>query len=94
MKINGKTYETPTLNFSALCAMEKQGLPIDDMSTRPLAFLCAFAALAMGTSLEEAQQELDAHMASGGSLDEISNALNAAVEASGFFKGAAATIPA
>ena len=56
MIIAGKEYETPRFSFSDMCALETWGLPIDSLSTRPLAFLSGFAALAVGGTLEDGQK--------------------------------------
>lgn len=94
MKINGREYEAPKMNFATLCKLEESGVAIDDIGNRPLTLLCAFVALAMGSAISNAQDELDAHMAAGGSLDEISSALDQAVRESGFFRSEAARLPA
>jgi hypothetical protein len=39
MKLNGKEYDVPELNFSAVCAMEDWGLSLDDMEGHPLKFM-------------------------------------------------------
>ena len=86
MTINGKTYANKPLTFSAMRKLEKDGLSITTMSTRPLDFLCGYVGLCMDTDADSAAAELDAHLAGGGNLDEIGEALNTAIEVSGFFK--------
>ena len=86
MKVNNKEYPTPVLNFSNMTKMENQGLTVSNLSDRPLTFLAAFVALAMDADLTAAQEEIDAHLSNGGSLDEITDELNMAVDESGFFK--------
>ena len=90
MIIAGKEYETPRFSFSDMCALETWGLLVDSLSTRPLAFLSGFAALAVGGTLEDGQKAIDEHLSGGGTLDELIAELNKAVEESGFFKHAAA----
>ena len=87
MKINNKEYTTPTLNFAAMCELEKWGLQIGDISSRPLAFLAGFIGLAIGEDLSGGQAAIDAHLEGGGTLDDLTEELNEAVDASGFFKG-------
>lgn len=87
MTINNKEYTTPTLNFGAMCKLEQWGLSIGDLSSRPLGFLSGFISLAVGgDDLAAGQAAIDAHLENGGSLDDLTDALNKAVEASGFFK--------
>ena len=87
MKINDKQYDAPALNFGAMCKLEQWGLQIGDLSSRPLGFLAGFISLATGgDDLAAGQAAIDAHLENGGSLDDLTDALNKAVEASGFFK--------
>lgn len=89
MTINGKQYNTPRLDFGAMCKLEQWGLQIGDLSSRPLGFLAGFVALAIGGDLEAGKNAIDEHLRGGGNLEEISVALNQAIEVSGFFKEAA-----
>ena len=87
MKINGTEYATPTLTFANLCRLEDFGLTVNDMARRPLGFLAAFVALAIDGNLEDGKNAIEAHIQSGGTIDEISDELSKAVDNSGFFKG-------
>ena len=88
MVINGKTYTPARLTFSAMRKMERSGLTVNDIGSRPLEFLTLYLALSMGnnTDVDTAAAELDAHLDAGGDLNEISEALDNAVRASGFFR--------
>ena len=90
MKINNIEYTTPVLNFSNVCKLESWGIATDNMGARPLGLLAGFVALAIGgKSLEEGEAAIDAHLASGGKLNDITTTLNEAIESSGFFKAVA-----
>ena len=90
MKINGTEYTVPTLNFSNVCKLESWGIAADNMGARPLGLLAGFVSLAIGgKSLEDGEAAVDAHLASGGKVDDIVADLNAAIESSGFFKATA-----
>ena len=89
MKINGTEYTVPTLNFSNVCKLESWGIVADNMGARPLGLLAGFVSLAIGgKTLEDGENAIDAHLASGGKLDDITAALNDAINSSGFFKAA------
>lgn len=91
MKINGTEYTVPTLNFSNVCKLESWGIAADNMGARPLGLLAGFVSLAIGgKSLEDGEAAVDAHLASGGNLDDITAAMNEALNSSGFFKALAA----
>lgn len=88
MVINGKTYTPARLTFSAMRKMEQSGLAVAAIGSRPLEFLALYLALSMGNGadVDTAAAELDAHLDAGGDLNEISEALDNAVRASGFFR--------
>lgn len=88
MTINGKTYETPSLNFSSMCRLEEMGLLISDLSSRPLGFLAGFVALAIGADLADGQAAIDEHLKNGGELDALTAELDQAVDNSVFFRAA------
>ncbi len=88
MTINGKEYATPAFTFGDMCKLEGWGLPIDSISERPLTFLSGFVALAIGGDLADGQKAIDEHLNAGGSIDELADELNTAIEGSGFFKRA------
>ncbi len=86
MKINGTEYTTPALTFANLCKLEDWGLTVNDMAKRPLGFLAAFVALAVGGDLEDGKSAIEKHIEGGGTIDAISDELSQAVDNSGFFK--------
>lgn len=86
MKINGKDFTLPKMNFSMLCALEELGVNLGDAGAKPLSFIAACFAAGMGTDILTAKSEIDAHIAQGGDLSEISNEISKEIEGSGFFK--------
>lgn len=91
MKISNTEYTTPVLNFSNVCKLESWGIATDNMGARPLGLLAGFVSLAIGgKTLEDGEAAIDAHIAGGGNLDDITAAMNEALNSSGFFKALAA----
>ena len=86
MKINNREYIIPELNFNAMCTLEELGASFSEMDKKVLSTVRAFLALAMGGDTEKAGKEMEAHIASGGSFDEIMVDISRAVEESGFFQ--------
>ena len=86
MKINGREYKIPKLNFNAMCELEDMGASFTEMDKKVLSTVRAFLALAMGGDAEKAGKEIEAHIALGGSFDEIMDDINRAVEESDFFQ--------
>ena len=90
MTINGNEYTTPELTFSNVCKLESWGIQADNMGARPLGLLAGFVSLAIGgKTLEDGEAAIDAHIAGGGKLDDITADLNEAISKSGFFKALA-----
>ncbi len=86
MKINGNEYKIPELNFNTMCMLEDMGLNFMNMDNRMLLMVRGLLALAMKTDIETAGKEFEAHIINGGTLDEITQEINEAVQTSGFFQ--------
>jgi len=86
LKINGKTYKTPSLDFNTLCELENMGVSIADFGKKPMFAIRAFVSLAMNGDTEKAGNEIAEHLIKGGSLEDISNEFNKSLEESGFFQ--------
>lgn len=85
MKINGKTYKMPELNFNAMCQLEDMGISLADFEKKPMAAIRGFLALAIGDT-ETAGRELEAHIVNGGDFTDIVGEITKAVQDSGFFQ--------
>ena len=83
--LNGLTVSAREFNFNALCDLDNYGISIQDVGDKPMAFVRAYIALCMNTSLEEAGQNVNDHIVNGGTLDDIFAAINKELENSGFF---------
>lgn len=90
MTVNGKIYQFPELTFDTMCKLEDMGIAIIELEQKPMTLIRGFLALAMG-SIETVNQELEAHITSGGNLDEILQEITKAVNDSGFFHALAAS---
>ena len=90
MKINGKNYTLPELDFNAMCTLEDMGVSITSMDKKPMATIRGFIALAIGDS-EKAGKELEEHIVNSGKLDDILNDITKAVNDSGFFRALSST---
>ena len=86
MVINNKEYVLPEMNFGTLCMLERMGAPINALATHPLSAVRAFLALAMDCDVEKAGRELQAHLVSGGTLDELLDEVVYAMEDADFFQ--------
>lgn len=79
IEINGKTYAPIEIDFNAMCAMEDMGVSIFDDNSKGLSSIRAYFALMSGLSLADAGNELNAHMKSGRSFEELTDAFTDAV---------------
>jgi sporulation-control protein spo0M len=86
MKINGEEYTAPELNFTTMRKMENFGVTLNTIDDKPLNFLGAYVAIAIGSDLKAADEKIDAHINAGGTIDELSKDMKEAIEKSGFFK--------
>ena len=81
--INSKEYKIPEISFKAICEIEELGVDFSKMSS--LKFISGLAAYTMGVDLDTAMNEIEQHIANGGSLDSLT-VLSEAVLESSFFQ--------
>lgn len=88
VKINGKAYNVPELNFRHSKLMEQMGLPVEGMVSRKYLFtaVSAFTAITVGCEPEQADHLVEQHILGGGNLEGIYKAYLAALNDSAFFK--------
>lgn len=84
--INNKVYPVREIDFNFLCEMEDRGISIDNIDKKPMKILREYLAIVGGMTSEKAGKEIEAHVISGQSLTEAYDALNEAMESSGFFR--------
>lgn len=84
-KLNGNEYEFEGLTFNSVCRLEELGVDITSANEKPMSFLRAILALAVGDA-NTAGDELQAHLMSGGSLDEIAKIISEEIADSDFFQ--------
>lgn len=84
--VNGKVYATKPVTFNTICQFEDMGIPMSEIEHKSVMLLRAYAAICMEKKAEQAGVEIEQHVLNGGTFDEIANALNQAIEESGFFQ--------
>lgn len=84
--VNGKEYKAKELTYNALCRLEDFGVSMSDVQAKAFSFIRGYIAYCGDIEPEEAGKEIEAHVVKTGNLDAVSNAIEKAVENSGFFK--------
>lgn len=84
--LNGNTVVAKEFNFNTVVEFDNYGVSIQDITDKPLAFVRAYIALCMGSTLDEAGQAINDHIVSGGNLNDIFDVINREMEISGFFR--------
>ena len=84
--LNGKTYLAQNFSYNTICDLQDLGVDIDKMGDRGASMNRAFLSIWTGMSIEEAGNEIGAHMMNGGTLDELSLAIARSMEESDFFQ--------
>lgn len=85
-KINGKEYKAKEFDFNLICDLEDMGIPMAEMSSKPMATARAYFALCTKQGKEFAGKELEAHIVSGGGFEDLINAMAEEMEKSDFFQ--------
>ena len=88
LTINGKSYKAADFDLNLICDFEDRGISLDDISNKMFNVIRQYVASSMNTDPKTAGREISEHLANGGSLEEISDIMSAAMEDSGFFRTA------
>lgn len=84
--INGKEYRAKAFDFNLLCDFEDVGISLETIATKPMKMVRAYFALCSENTEKDAGMEMEQHILSGGSFEEIINTINEQMEASDFFR--------
>lgn len=84
--INGKNYNAKGFDFNLLCDMEDLGVSMDTMTSKPMSAVRAYFSMCADTTPDIAGKEMEAHMVSGGQLDEIMETMLEMMNESDFFR--------
>lgn len=86
--INENRYDIPELDFDAVCELEENGvdlLAMNKNNPKLATMVRGFTAWIMGCDSKTASEEIEEHIANGGSLADILTSVSRAIESSGFF---------
>lgn len=88
VRINGKDYTVPEMDFNAVCELEERGINLLNMgegTPKIATMLRGITAWVMGVDNNTAAKEIQEHIMAGGNIGEILDAINVAMDESGFF---------
>lgn len=85
-KVNGTEYIAKPFDFNLLADFEDMGVSIGTLVTKPNVAMRAYLAVCGNMSIKKSGEEINAHIVSGGLLDELANAMNSAMDESDFFQ--------
>lgn len=86
IEINGKKYDVAPMNLNTICELEDNGVSLADFGKKQLSFVRGYAAICMGVDVDTAGKEVEAHLVSGKTLEDISKVIQKEIEESGFFQ--------
>lgn len=84
--INGKRYTAKPFNFNTVCNLEENGVPLSEMSKKPMSMVRAYFALCAKDSIDNAGEEIEAHVIAGGDFEDIYKVMGDEMNESGFFQ--------
>lgn len=88
LTINGKSYKAAEFDLNLVCDFEDRGITLDDISNKMFNVIRQYCATSMNVDPKTAGREISEHIANGGTLEEISDVMSAAMGDSGFFRTA------
>ena len=84
--VNGVTYTAKPFDFDLICDLEDMGVPIERIDKMPMSLIRAYFAICAGTEPHIASTWIQAHMAKGGKLDDITEPMAKEMNESDFFR--------
>lgn len=89
--INSVEYKAAPFDFNLVCDLEDMGISLEDAGQKPMSMVRAYFGLCAKKNRAAAGKELEAHIAAGGKLDDISDAMSDEMEKSDFFRSLSET---
>lgn len=84
--VNGKEYKAKAFDFNLVCDLEDIGISLEETGKKPMSLVRAYFGLCAGKGKEYAGKELESHIISGGTFEDIMNAMSDEMEKSDFFR--------
>ena len=84
--INGKRYTAKPFDFNTVCDLEENGVPLQEMSQKPMSMVRAYFALCFKGNREDAGKEIQAHVIGGGDFNELYKVMGEEMNESDFFQ--------
>lgn len=86
LTLNGRPYKAAEFDINLICDFEDQGIKLEDISDKMFNVIRLYVAASMNVDVKTAGVAISEHMKNGGSLEEISEAMSAMMDESGFFR--------
>lgn len=85
--LNGKQYPVKSIGFGMMRKFGRMGIDFEELQEKPLDFISAYFAICMGVTMDEADDEIDAHLEDeNNSFEDLMSVFKEATEKSGFFR--------
>ena len=84
--VNNKVYTAKPFDFNMICDLEDMGISLQEVSNKPMSVVRAYFSMCMGKGKDVAGKEMEQHIISGGTFDDIMSAMSDEMEKSDFFR--------
>lgn len=84
--INNRLYKAKAFGFNCVCALEDYNVSLADVQNKSMSLMRGYLAYCGNMSPESAGEEIEAHIANKGKLDDIMTVLQKEIEESDFFR--------
>lgn len=84
--VNNKRYVAKPFDFNMLCDLEDMGVSLETAQSKPVSMIRAYFGICAGKGKDFAGREIQEHLISGGSFDDILEAMGAEMNNSDFFQ--------
>ena len=84
--INDKRYQAKPFDFNTVCDLEDNGVPLSEMTKKPMSMARAYFAICLNGDKERAGKEIQEHVIAGGDFNELYTVMGEEMNDSDFFQ--------
>lgn len=84
--INDKRYQAKPFDFNTVCDLEDNGVPLSEMTKKPMSMARAYFAICLNGDKERAGKEIQEHVIAGGNFNELYTVMGEEMNDSDFFQ--------
>ena len=84
--VNNKKYVAKDFTYNTVCDLEDMGVSLSDFKAKPMSVIRAYLAICSDGDMDNAGNEIQAHIIAGGNFDDMMQIMSEKMDESDFFQ--------